>query len=125
LQFAARMCAYILQHDNFLSRIVFTDEAKFDISGRVNRHNCAIWVSEPPREQLEHVRDSPKVNVRCALTYERVICPFFSDEDIITSSSFLDVLGNYALPQINNNSSSLIVQLDGASVHFAHPVRDC
>jgi hypothetical protein len=31
-KFAAHMCAQILEHDNFLSHIVFTDEAKLHIS---------------------------------------------------------------------------------------------
>jgi hypothetical protein len=43
---------------------------------------------------------------------------FLFDEDIITSTSFLDTLENYALPQLNN-SNNLIFQLDGAPVHFA------
>jgi hypothetical protein len=61
-QFAAHTCAQISEHDNILSRIVFTDEAKFRISGRVNRHNCVIWGSKPLREHFEHEQHSPKVN---------------------------------------------------------------
>jgi hypothetical protein len=38
-----------------------------------------------------------------ALTHEKVICPFFFDDNIITSNSFLDMLENYAFPQLNNN----------------------
>jgi hypothetical protein len=58
------------------------------------------------------------------LTHERVITLFSYDEDIITSSSFLDVLKNYAVPYLSNNDN-LILQLDGAPVYFAHIVRDC
>jgi hypothetical protein len=61
------------------------------------------------------------VKVWCALTHERVIGPPFFDEHTITSSSFLDMLADCALPKLNNN---LIPQLDGARVHFAHTVRD-
>jgi hypothetical protein len=48
--------------------------------------------------------------------------PFFYT-NIVTSNSFLDVLENYALPQLNNNNN-LILQLDGAPVQFAHVVHD-
>jgi hypothetical protein len=51
-----------------------------------------------------------------ALTYDRVIGPFFFDENI------LDMLENHCLPQLNNNN--LILQLDGAPIHFAHTVPD-
>jgi hypothetical protein len=105
----------MLEHDNFLSRIVLIDEAKFHVSGRVNRHNCVICGSEPPREYLEHERDSTKVTVCGALTHERVIGPFFFDENIITRNSVLDTLENYALPQLNN-SSIIICQLHDTPV---------
>ena len=62
---------------NYLKRIVFTDEATFHVSGRVNKHNIRIWGSEIPHEFREIVRDSPKVNVWCGLMHDRVIGPFF------------------------------------------------
>jgi hypothetical protein len=68
-----------------------TDEAKFRISGRVSWHDCVAWGIEPLREHSEHERDSPEVNVWCALTHEKVIGRVFFDEDIITSSSFPDM----------------------------------
>jgi hypothetical protein len=51
------------------------------------------------------------VNVRCALIHETVIGLYFFEEAIITNSSFLNMLENYALPQFTNNN--LIFQLDG------------
>jgi hypothetical protein len=53
-----------LDEDNdYLSKVCFSDEATFHISGTVNRHNCRIWGSENPRVIREHERDSPKLNV--------------------------------------------------------------
>jgi hypothetical protein len=86
------MCAQILEHDNFLSNTVFTNEAKFHISGHVSWHNCVVWGTEPLREHLEHERGSPKVNVWCVLMHGRIIVKFFFDEDIIKSNSFPDML---------------------------------
>jgi hypothetical protein len=63
------------------------EESTFQVSDKVSTHNCRIWGSENPRVSLEHLRDSPKVNVLCALSKEIVYGPFFM-ETPITSSSF-------------------------------------
>lgn len=43
-QFAVHMYIQILEHDN-LRCIVFSEKAKFHISGCFSRHNCVIWGS--------------------------------------------------------------------------------
>jgi hypothetical protein len=71
--FVAHGCTQILEQNNFLNRIVFSGEAKFHISG----YMCPYYGdSGPPRECFKHKRNSPKANLWCALTYERVIDPF-------------------------------------------------
>jgi hypothetical protein len=47
----------------FASRLIFSDEAIFLLSGKVNRHNVFIWGIENLRHVIEHGRDSPEVNV--------------------------------------------------------------
>jgi hypothetical protein len=89
----------------------------------VSVSKTVIWGSEPPREHLEYEWDSPKVNVWYVLTHERVIGPYFFDEDIITRSSFIQILENYALLQLKNNN--LLLKLDGIPVHFAHIICGC
>ncbi|PSN53566.1 hypothetical protein C0J52_09183 [Blattella germanica] len=59
------------------NRIIFSDEATFNLHGRVNRHNVRIWGSENPRATLEIERDSPKLNVFCAISERTVYGPFF------------------------------------------------
>jgi hypothetical protein len=40
-----------LEEDNlFLDKIVFSDEATFHLSGKVNRHNLIIWGSQNPHQ---------------------------------------------------------------------------
>jgi hypothetical protein len=54
---------------DYLNKIVFSNEATFHLSGKINRHNVRIWGTENPHETVEHVRDSPKLNVFfCATT---------------------------------------------------------
>lgn len=108
------MCTQILGH-NFLSHTV-TEEATFHTSGYVHQHNRVIWSSKPATVHSEHEQVDPKVNMWNALTHNRVTGLFFFDEDIIQRNSFLNMLENYALLKPNNK---LILQLDGAPVHFA------
>jgi hypothetical protein len=48
---------------DYLNKIVFSNEDTFRLSGKINHHNVRIWGTENPRETVEHVRDSPKLNV--------------------------------------------------------------
>jgi hypothetical protein len=52
-QSTTEKCSEILNRYDVLSRIVFTVEAKFHISGRASQHNCDVWKSELPRGHLE------------------------------------------------------------------------
>jgi hypothetical protein len=61
----------------FLDKIVFSDKATFHLSGKVNHHNLIICGSQNPHQIHKHVRDSPKVNVFCAVSRTQVYGPFF------------------------------------------------
>ena len=62
----------ILEEDGFDERLVFSDEAIFHLTEKVNKHNARIWGTEHPHLTLKHVRDSPKVTVFCAISKKRV-----------------------------------------------------
>ena len=62
----------MLEEDGFDDFLVFSDEATFHLTGKVNKHNTRIWGTAHPHSTLEHVRDSPKVNVFCAISKKRV-----------------------------------------------------
>ena len=98
--FACDMLDRIDRDPNFLTNIMFSDEATFHVSGAVNRHNVRIWGSQQPHSVMEHVRDSPKVNVWCGVMCNMIIGPFFFAEKIVTGSSYLDMLQLYAFPQL-------------------------
>jgi len=74
-------CDHLLQNmedDTSLPRLIFSDEATFRLSGKVNRHNVCIWGLKNPQEAMGHEMDSPKVNVVCALSQKKKVCgPFF------------------------------------------------
>jgi hypothetical protein len=92
-------------------------------TGEVNRQNVHIWGTEQPHAQIEHRRDSPEVNVFCAVSREKVHSPFFFPEATVSGDSFLDMLENWLLPQLNINYNDHIPQLDGATLHFHTDVQ--
>ena len=116
-----------IDNDNrFLENIIFSDEATFHISGRVNRHNCRIWGDENPHELYEHERDSSKVSVWCGMAKNQIYGPFFFDERTVNGASYLNMLQNFFVPKLQQVPGLLrrvIFQQDGAPPHFALEVR--
>lgn len=54
------------EEDGFYERLILADESTFHI--KVNKHNVRIWGIEKPRASIEYERDSPKLNVFCAVS---------------------------------------------------------
>jgi hypothetical protein len=76
----------IQDDERFLDSVIFSDESTFHVR---------IWGSENLRVFLEDVRDSPKMNVFCALSRGRAYGPFFSTETPITGIVYLDMLQQF------------------------------
>jgi hypothetical protein len=96
----------IQDDERFLDSVIFSEESTSHVSGKVSTHNCRIWGSENPRVFLEHVPDSSKVNVFCALSKERVSGLFFFMKMTITSIVYLDMLQQLLIPQLDPFTSS-------------------
>jgi len=75
--------------DHFLEKVQFSDEATFHVGGAVNRCSVRIWGSENPHAYVEHQRDSPKANVFCAISSQKVYGPFFFAEETVTGMTYL------------------------------------
>ncbi|GBM23579.1 hypothetical protein AVEN_196652-1 [Araneus ventricosus] len=91
------------EHD-FLNRVIFSDEATFHVNNKVYNHNCRIWGSEDLHAVQEVERNSPRLNVWCALAHETVIGPFFFAETSVTAHIYLYMLkfAQYPKCSINN-----------------------
>ena len=103
---------------------VFSDEATFHVSGKVNKHNIQIWGSENPCEVVEKERDSPKINAWCGLMHNQIIGPFIFAESIITANIYLDMLKYYVVSQLEEFQPWVVFQQDGAPPHWGLIVRD-
>ena len=103
--------------DQFNERLVFSDEDTFHTNGKVNKHNVCIWGKENPDATIKHERDSPKVNVFCAIPKNNVHGPFFFEENV-TGDVYLQMLQNWLMDElIANEHEDFIYQQDGAPTH--------
>ena len=122
------MCETLLEKidadENFLDRLIFSDECTFFLNGMVNRHNCRIWARETLMETIPKTHSSPKVNVWMGLSSTRIYVPFFLPGNI-NGELYLDMLEKCFLPQLTRNVfSNVIFQQDGAPAHYHRKVRE-
>ena len=109
---------------SYLQKLVFSDESTFYLNGCVNRHNCRIWGTEPPKETIDRVHSSPKVNVWMAMSASRIYGPFLIDGNI-TGDKYLDMLRRCFYQQLSRRDKhDIVFQQDGAPAHYARIVRD-
>ena len=64
------------------------------------------------------------MNVFCAVSTFKVCGPFFFSEQTVTGMAFLDMLSEWLLPQLNEDSADFVLQMDGAPPHFHRHVRE-
>ena len=89
-----------------LPRVVFSDEATFHVSGKVN---CRMWGSRKPYRPMlcESICDSPKLNVWCDLFHDRDIGPFFLEHSM-TGTVLLGMIENFVMRQIEDLNEDVI-----------------
>jgi len=63
MNFCQQMRSKIIDSQEFLEELTFSNVATSHIGGKVNNHRCHIWLREKPQEVWQHARDSPKLNV--------------------------------------------------------------
>lgn len=89
----------IQQMIHCFQKLIFSDEATFHLSGKVvNRYAVHIWSTNNTHAVMEHVRDSLKVNVFCAICTSHVYGPLFFTERTVTSVVYLDMLQLWLMP---------------------------
>jgi hypothetical protein len=85
--------------------------------GAVNRRIVRIWGSENPHAYVEHQCDSPKGNVFCAISSQKVYSPFIFAEETVTGMTYLDMLQLWLMPQLQN-ILTFIFQQGRSPAHF-------
>ncbi|PSN30563.1 hypothetical protein C0J52_28126 [Blattella germanica] len=81
-----------MEEDSCCDRLIFSDESIFHVCGKVNKNNVRIWSTQHHNAYIEYQRDSPKVNVFCAISNRHVYRPFFFNNKTISVISYLDMV---------------------------------
>ncbi|XP_011859565.1 PREDICTED: uncharacterized protein LOC105557041 [Vollenhovia emeryi] len=128
LEYYEEMMLQFDRNNQFLFWTCFSDEATFELSGSVNRHNMRYWTDENPHWMREHRTQYPeKVNVWAGILCNRIIGPFFIDGNL-TSEKYVNLLNDNIIPAIQaivgDAFENVWFQQDGAQVHFALIVRN-
>ena len=111
------------EEDKFSEHFVFSDESTFHTNGKVNRNNVCIWGEENPSATIEHERDSPKVNVFCAILKNHVHSLFFFEKNV-TGNVYLQMLQNWLIDKlIANEHEDFIYQQDCAPHYWKLTVQ--
>ena len=128
MEFCLQMQEIYEENQNFIKNIMFSDEATFSTNGIVSSQNIRWWNNENPKWVIQSKRQySQKVNVWCGLLRERIIGPFFFNENL-NGERFLEFLNTELWEEIHNlpitYRQELYFQLDGAPIHNTAGVRE-
>ena len=91
--FCNEMSGAIVNDNTFAGRIVFSDEATFQVSGKINTM-LEFGGIKNPHTHIEHIQDSPEVNVFCAISHSSVYGPFSFDGNTVA------ILENWLFPSL-------------------------
>lgn len=124
IQYCEELLDFFGEDRTNVLRILYTDEAKFHLNGRVNRHNCVYYDDENPHAIVEGAMMSPGVNVWAGIWAGGIIGPFFLDGNI-NGQVYLQLLQEKVFPEVLVKCpADIIFQQDGAPSHYAVAVRE-
>lgn len=128
LNFIAEMSVLKEINRNLLYNILWSDEATFNESGSVNRHNMHYWSDRNPRWTRErNFQVKYKVNVWIGILGGRLIGPHFFETNL-NSVMYLDFLRNdlptYLEEVRLQDRRNIWFHQDGAPPHNANIVSD-
>ena len=113
--FSTRILAMMQRDDNWVQRILWTDESHMHQNGFVNCKNCVFWVEENPHKVFPQSLHSPKVTVWCGFIGDFIIGPYFFEEQdarcqrhtvTVTGARFLQILQEFVNNKFLQNLES-------------------
>ncbi|UYV60740.1 hypothetical protein LAZ67_1002080 [Cordylochernes scorpioides] len=132
-EFAAWVFRQIDIDENWLSNVLWTDEAHFSLNGEVNTQNSRIWATENPRIFTEMPLHQPRVTVWCGFTSSFIIGPFFFEEIngrtfktvSVTGERYVQLLREKVIPILQDRQalSEITFMQDGGPPHISRGAK--
>ena len=127
IEFCDLMMEMIVDDSLLLNNIVFSDEATFELTGNVNRHNSRYWSNDNPHWKRDnHTQYPQKVNVWTGTFNSKPVGPFFIEGNL-TAQVYLVMLREQIVTAIRDiadgNMDEIYFQQDGAPPHYGINVR--
>ncbi|GFR07418.1 uncharacterized protein TNCT_471901 [Trichonephila clavata] len=114
----------MLENDDFGDRIVLSDEATFHVTLSDSTEimfESGVQITLGKSLSI-YVRDSPKLNFFVAIRKRMFYEPFFFAEESVRGHWYLDMLQNWSMPQLEEDSQDFIFQQVRAPSRF-HPMN--
>ena len=111
-------------------KVIFSDEAHFDLGGYVNKQNCRIWGIEKPHAYIEIPIHPKRVIVWCGFCSRGIIGPFFFENEegvvvTVNGDRYRTMLKEFLFTKIEEEDIGKIwFQQDGATCHTAEATLD-
>ncbi|XP_066153268.1 uncharacterized protein [Euwallacea fornicatus] len=117
----------ICDETDFLSRVLWSDEATFKSNGQLNLHNSHYWSEKNPRwmREVDH-QYRWTLNVWCGIVEGKIIGPYFFEQPL-NGERYMEFLSDF-LPTLLDNVTlrtrqTMWLQHDGCPVHYHRHVR--
>lgn len=128
LEFAQEMIGSINNDEQFLRRILFSDESLFVLRHSFNRQNKRNWSNENPHWTIDsssRALKAEQVMVWAGIIDGHLIGPYMFEENV-SGPTYLAMLQNYLVPALTDlglDMNRIIFQQDGAAPHFVRDVK--
>ena len=99
MQFYEWFQQMVNEDEEFMTKILWSDEAQFKLNETVNRHNCVYWTPENSHVHVGKAVNLPWVNIWCGMSARGLIGPFFF-EGTVTGEAYLKMLRPSILPAV-------------------------
>lgn len=128
LDFCLDIGERIVGDRQFYKNIIFSNESTFNTNGVVSSQNCRYWAQDNPNFTVTtSSQKSKKVNVWCAITKNRIIGPYFFQENL-NQNSYLEMLNTYFWSEFEEENleyrRKAYFQQDGCPAHSSLQVQN-
>ena len=114
----------------FWLKIIFSDEAHFDLGGYVDKQNCRIWGTENPHTYIEKPTQPKRITIWCGFWSIGIIVAFFFENEQeeavkVNGDHYRAVLSKFLITKIEEVViGNIWFQQGGATCYTAESTLD-